>query len=306
MRFWKWLLAMLVVYLAVSAGAGFLLCDMAVHPGRKPLNAAAQSKAEGLAAKYQASLEEAAILQRDGAICKAWYFRNLQGRHRGAALVLHGLSDNRSGMMGYIDLFLANGYSVLAPDSRMHGESGGSLATYGLLERQDVFLWLDWIHEKEPDEPVFALGESMGAAILLQSLEAGAQFRAVVSEASFSNFREMGCDRISQKLHLPLSVGRYLFLPAVEFGFFRGMQKYHLDLRRVAPEGVCAVSSVPILMIHSRADQNIPFRHALRIHEACGNRIEFWPVSDGGHASTLGKHRAEFTSRVLQFFERHR
>ena len=38
-----------------------------------------------------------------------------------AAVLLHGLADNRLGMIGYAKLLLAHGYSVLLPDARAHG-----------------------------------------------------------------------------------------------------------------------------------------------------------------------------------------
>ncbi len=36
-------------------------------------------------------------------------------------------------------MFLSNGYSVLAPDSRARGESGGRIVTYGLLETAQLW-----------------------------------------------------------------------------------------------------------------------------------------------------------------------
>jgi hypothetical protein len=38
-------------------------------------------------------------------------------------------------------MVLQQGYRVLLPDSRAHGESGGTLATYGLVERDDIHRW---------------------------------------------------------------------------------------------------------------------------------------------------------------------
>lgn len=42
------------------------------------------------------------------------------------------------GMIGYAELLLTRGSAVLMPDSRAHGQSGGALATYGLLEKDDI------------------------------------------------------------------------------------------------------------------------------------------------------------------------
>jgi fermentation-respiration switch protein FrsA (DUF1100 family) len=65
-------------------------------------------------------------------------------------------------------MFLNRGYAVLLPDSRDHGESGGTIATCGALERNDVALWSRWLHDRAPG-CTYILGESMGAAIALQA-----------------------------------------------------------------------------------------------------------------------------------------
>lgn len=307
MRRFKWLVLIVVLCLAMSAVAGYLLCEMALHPGRKLLSKESRSTAQKIAGLYGASLEDVSLVQMDGVKCRGWYFRHPLNPNGRSVLVLHGLSNNRSGMMGYIEMFVANGYDVLAPDFRDHGESDGNIATYGLLEKYDVHRWVQWLLEKEHNDQIYGLGESMGAAILLESLETNPRFRAVAAESSFSNFAEIGCDRVSQKLGFWYSPGRVLFRPAVDAGMLWAWERYHLDFANVSPEHGCALSRIPILLIHSEVDDNIPFRHALRILAAAGangNKIEFWAVPDGGHASTFGKHPAEFKRRVLSFFDR--
>jgi hypothetical protein len=54
--------------------------------------------------------------------------------------------------------------------------SGGDLATFGLLESDDIHRWLDWIEQNDKPLCVFGLGESMGAALLLQSLQSETRF----------------------------------------------------------------------------------------------------------------------------------
>ena len=74
-------------------------------------------------------------------------------------------------MMGFAELFLSHGFTVLIPDSRAHGESGGDFSTYGLKESDDVHRWFDWLVIQQHSKCIFGMGESMGAAILLQALE---------------------------------------------------------------------------------------------------------------------------------------
>src|ERR1700727_1878213 len=70
-----------------------------------------------------------------------------------------GLDDNRMGMTGYAQLLLAHGSSVLLPDARAHGASGGNLATYGLLERYDIRQWLGFLLAHVHPHCIFGLAE---------------------------------------------------------------------------------------------------------------------------------------------------
>ena len=55
----------------------------------------------------------------------------------------------------------------MLPDSRAHGESGGTLATYGLRESDDIHRWVDWLYGGRQSKCVYGFGESMGAALVL-------------------------------------------------------------------------------------------------------------------------------------------
>jgi fermentation-respiration switch protein FrsA (DUF1100 family) len=99
------------------------------------------------------------------------------------------------GMIGYAELLLANGYGVLMPDSRAHGQSGGALATYGLLEKDDIQRWIRWVQEHQHPGCVFGFGESMGAALVLQAIVSKPGFCAVAAESPFASFREISYDR---------------------------------------------------------------------------------------------------------------
>src|SRR5580692_8753364 len=86
--------------------------------------------------------ESVAIRARDGVSLRGWYYTpdqpNIPDQPNGKAIILfHGVGSNREDMVALGNLFLKNGYSVLEPDLRGHGESGG-IATYGVLEAGDT------------------------------------------------------------------------------------------------------------------------------------------------------------------------
>jgi hypothetical protein len=204
-------------------------------------------------------------------------------------------------MTGYAMLLLSHGYSVLLPDARAHGASGGILATYGLLERDDIWQWVDFLRMKARTGCVYGLGESMGAAELLQSLDSGASFCAVVAESSFSNFREIAYDRMGQPFHLGPWVGRTILRPLVEVALLRSRWKYGLNMERASPENAVARSNIPVLLIHGQIDSNIPVRHSRRMH-VLAPRTVLWEVPGADHCGAMAIAPNEFETRLLAWF----
>lgn len=239
----------------------------------------------------------------DGIALGAWL---LQPHHANgvAVLLLHGLGDNRMGMTGYAQLLLAHGFTVLMPDARAHGASGGALATYGLLERNDIHQWADFLEQQNHPRCVFALGESLGAGELLQSLDTHPQFCAVAAESSFANFREIAYDRMGQPFHLGPWVGQTILRPIVEVAFLRAWWKYRLDMQRVSPEDSVAATTILVLLIHGQLDSNIPIRHSRRIH-ARNRNTQLWEVPGADHCGAMSIAPQEFEQKVLTWFSSH-
>ncbi len=293
-------LLLLTLYLTLCTIGGIYLADGTLHPARRPLTVD-----EVIAAAFHANLSDASISTPDGATLRAWLFipSKLNGD---AVLLLHGLGDNRVGMTGYAQLLLAHGFIVLVPDARAHGTSGGPLATYGLLERNDIHQWADFLADlglTVPDHRrcIFALGESMGAAQLLQSLDTHPGFCAVVAESSFSAFREIAYDRMGQPFHVGPWVGRTILRPLVEVAFLRARLKYHLRMDDISPEDSVAATNIPVLLIHGAVDSNIPARHSERIHARAPNTT-LWEVPEADHCGALSTSPNEFEHRLLAWF----
>jgi pimeloyl-ACP methyl ester carboxylesterase len=114
----------LLVYLLLSAVAGVLLAEFALHPGRIRWRPDATARATAMAREHQARLERARITAADGVPLEGWRFVR-ERPSRGTVLVAHGLSGNRNHALRYAEFLLDAGYDVLAPDARGHGESGG-------------------------------------------------------------------------------------------------------------------------------------------------------------------------------------
>ncbi|HUH63989.1 MAG TPA: alpha/beta hydrolase [Terracidiphilus sp.] len=281
--------------LAVALG------ELAFHPFRVPIEW--RQQAEITAHRFKATLQDVAIPAQDGAQLRAWFVRPAGGNGN-AAILLHGIGDNRQGMLTYAELLLSNGYGILLPDSRAQGESHGAFATYGIREADDVRRWFEWLENADHPRCTYGLGESMGAAILLQSLKAEPHFCAVVAESPFANFREVGYVRVGQFLRVGPWLGRILLRPAVELAFLYGRLRYGVDLTRASPGRAVENVRVPILLIHGLDDHNIPPSHSREIQSHNPSDITLWEVPRAQHCGAIAVAPEEFGRRVLEWFRR--
>jgi dipeptidyl aminopeptidase/acylaminoacyl peptidase len=252
--------------------------------------------------RFGAILQDVSVISFDGTHLQGWFIR--PARFMGNAVILfHGIGDNRQGMLGFAELFLSHGYSVLLPDSRGLGLSGG-LPTYGSEERNDVRQWYGWLASHEQPRCIYGMGESMGAAIMLQAIKE-VPFCAVVAESPFANFRDIAYIRVGQFFYSGDWVGRIILRPAVDFAFHYCRLKYGVSLSDISPEMAVVGNRVPILLIHGMSDSNIPLQQSERIFQRSPRSIKFWKVPDANHCGAMSADRQEFERRVLGWYSSH-
>ncbi|MGA3080619.1 MAG: hypothetical protein ABSD44_04465 [Terracidiphilus sp.] len=306
-RYLCWGLALVAVWLVLCVAVGIVATEWALHPGRRLLGMEAEARAQAVAARNHAEMDEVSILAEDRVTLRGWSLQPLHG-NGDAVILLHGHTDNRVGMLGDADLLLRHGYAVLLPDARAHGLSGGDLATYGIKEAGDIRRWFDGMQLTERPHCIDGLGESMGAAQLLQSLRTTPGFCAVVAESSFASFCEASYDRLGEKLNAGSWAGRTLLRAAVEAGLLYARWRYGVDFEQASPENVVAASHVPVLLIHGKRDTNLPPRHSEMIlahSSGRGPAVVLWEPAEAGHCGAAGAEPDEFERRVIGWFESH-
>ena len=125
--------------------------------------------ADAIARGSASNWESARVNAADGIVLDGWLFTP-RAPNGSEVILLHGVGDTRIGMAMHARYLLRSGFTVLMPDLRGHGSSGGSVIGYGIREAADVHAWADWFLRTRPIEHLYGLGQSMGAAVLLESL----------------------------------------------------------------------------------------------------------------------------------------
>ena len=319
----------------LSAVAGWLAGPAFLHPIRRELTPDLLREADVSLAVTASTREDFDVRAPDGALLRGWKLlpKNPNGSW---VLLFHGVADNRVGVIGQSEFLLRAGYSVVMMDARAHGASGGPIATYGWLERNDTRAIIDalvrsevdryadeqirsgkWIvlvedeakpvdavhfQVPQPETPahIFALGESMGAGIVLQSAAADPRIEAVVAEASFANLREAAYDYAGLRKYPWL--GKTLFAPGTWTLLYRDEKLAGFPVAEVSPVKAVASRAFPVLLICDEMDVALPCRHSEMIYAAARGPKQLWVVPRAFHTAAYGFEPVEFRRRVLSFF----
>jgi len=144
------------------------------------------------------------------------------------------------------------GFDVIAYDSRAHGDSEGSICTYGCFEKEDVRKIVDRIEHG----PIVLMGHSLGAAIAIQAAAGDQRIATVVAAETFSDLRTIARERAPW----------FLTDDIIARSFLVAEQSGRFEVDAVSPERAAKDVHVPVLLIsrHERSRDtrsSFPARH---------------------------------------------
>ena len=288
--------AVMPILLSFTAVAVF--CNATLHVHRKLPDSSESADIGG----RLGAVRDMMVRARDGATLRAWFVESKLRTTR-CVVILHGIADSRTGSAGFAPMFLERGYSVLIPDARAHGSSGGDLVTYGLLESHDLLNWADRLKASGCTR-IYGLGESLGAASLIQACSLAPVFRAAVAEGSYADLRSIAEYRTQQLLGHSGAIPSFAAHSIVSASIVFARLRYGLDFDRASPREAILRSQTPILLIHGLTDDRTPPSHSIAIH-AANPRGALWLVPGAGHTAAAAAAPEEFRRRVLGWFDDH-
>ena len=205
---------------------------------------------------------------------------------RGTLVYLHGIADNRTSGAGVVERFVARGFDAIAYDSRAHGESDGTVCTYGFFEKEDLRRVLDTVSPG----PIVLIGTSLGAAVALQEAALDNRVSAVVAAETFSDLRTVAIERA------PFFFTSGIIKRAFDIAERQG--RFQVD--SVSPVAVAARITSPVLLIHGASDSKTPPDHSRRVFAALAGAKRLILVDGAGHNQSL---RGEVWDEIERWLE---
>ena len=202
---------------------------------------------------------------------------------RATIFVLHGILDNKE--LGPYALFREQlvqlGYRVVQLDFRGHGRSTGQWITYGAVESHDLVQVLDALKAQHLIAgEVGAIGISYGGATAIQWAGIDPRVKAVVAIEPYTSFRDIARDGAA----FVLGPGRWLFTDAnINKCVDLAGELAHFNPDDANTLRAITKTRAPVLLIHSRDDEFIPWMHSQRLHDAAKDHSKLILIDGSSH-----------------------
>jgi pimeloyl-ACP methyl ester carboxylesterase len=269
---------------ALVIAGGFVLASLltfwlAVRPPRLVIPHAPRD--------FRLAVEEVTITTDDGLRLAGWLHTRPAAP---AVILLHGYPAEKADMLP-LAAALAPRFTVLLYDQRYFGRSEGRASTIGFRERRDLSRAIDLLAARGWGT-VGVFGFSLGGAVGLLAAAEDPRIRAVAAYAPFADLRLLGHD-----LYGWLGPVKHPFVGLLRV-WSRGV--FGHDITRPSPAEAAARLEIPVLLVASRADEQIPFAHAERLRAALAprGRAEFLFMEHGRH----GELPPDFAAHLARFF----
>jgi fermentation-respiration switch protein FrsA (DUF1100 family) len=224
----------------------------------------------------QLPFEEVAFVTEDNVILSGWFIPREDSK--GVILFCHGNAGNISHRLDSINIFYRLGLSTFIFDYRGYGMSRGKITEEGTYrDAEAAWRYLVRIKEYPPNE-IIIFGRSLGGAIAAR-LAKHHKPKGLIVESTFTSVPD-------------IAASLYPYLPV------RLLARYQYK----AIDHIREVRS-PVLVVHSRNDDIIPFSHGEKLFEAAGNPKEFLEIS-GTHNEGFLTSGKRYTIGLRSFIDK--
>ena len=221
------------------------------------------------------------------------------GNKKRIVICFHGYtSKGMADFTGLSDYYLRQGYAMLHPDARSHGESEGKYIGFGCLDRKDALGWINWAIEKcGEDVEILLHGISMGGATVLMTSgleELPSQVKGIVSDCAFTSPKEVFAHVLKSMYHMP----SFPIIPMANI-LNKKLAGYGMDECNAKRE--VAKAKVPILFVHGSKDTFVPVNMCHEIYDCCASPKKKLIIEGAAHAESYFKDMATYEKALDEF-----
>ena len=292
-RFLKWALAISTFVL----GAGFLLVtyQQADHLVHHPLDARKPAKHQP--ADFDLKVEPVVRLNSDEQKLHGYFAASENGAY---VILQHGFKANRGYMLEEAKMLQDAGYGVMVSSVRAHDLNDGDQISFGVNEMDDLQTWFNYLVDEQGAvaHKIGLLGNSMGAAMVIEYAARNQNIAAVVAVSPFSSLQDT----------IDVSVEYFTGLPAFPFApMISWWAEAILDMKveqSDATKAAAKLCNTPLFIMQGGQDIVVSVDSGQWIYDAACGEKELWFEPELGHTKFDTKKPDEYARRVVAFFNK--
>ncbi len=266
---WKLLLAGVCIYAALTAFIYFRQSSLIYFPNMPGRALTATPQQIGL------HYEDVEFTADDGVGLHGWFIPAAEAR--ASLLFFHGNAGNISHRLESIAIFNALGLDVFIFDYRGYGQSQGKISETGTYrDAEAAWRYLTETRGVAPGD-IIVFGRSLGSSIAAW-LASRQKPAGLIVESGFSSVASM-----AQRL--------YPFLPV------RWLSRFRYDTSSYVSALTC-----PLLVVHSKTDEIIPFAEGMAVYDAAPADKRFLEIR-GGHNDGFVVSGATYINGLKSFID---
>lgn len=244
-----------------------------------------------------ADIRKVSITSDDGLNLVAELITTDSNSHRWL-LGVHGYNSCKEEYFNTACQYAKNGYNILLPDMRSHGESEGVYIGMGALERYDLLKWLDYIIEYDPRAEIIVQGTSMGGAtvMLLAGEQLPGNVKGIVEDCGYTSVWDIFADELEYMFGLPT-------FPVLNASEFVAKIRAGYTFREASSVERVSKATVPMLFIHGSEDNFVRTDMVYDVYEACPTAKEMLIIEGAGHGESHRLDPQLYYTTVFNFIE---
>lgn len=216
------------------------------------------------------------------------------------AILVHGYNGSKEDMRIQAGHFHAQGYHVLTPDLRGHGESEGKYICMGWTDRLDLVDWIRNILRIDNQAQIVLYGVSMGASAVMMCAgeELPDNVRCIIEDCGYTSVHDILSHHLIHYYKMPP-------FPILDSAALLIKQRLGFSTKRASAVKQIEKSHVPMMFIHGDRDQFVPCNMVFELYEACPNDKELYITDDSGHCLSMFTDPDMYYTKIFNFINNH-
>ncbi|CAM4255597.1 alpha/beta hydrolase [Erysipelothrix inopinata] len=212
----------------------------------------------------------------------------------------HGYGSQHMETMNTGKHMYEQGFNILVPDARGHGNSEGHYIGMGWDERRDIVAWIKKIVKEDPEAEIMLYGISMGGAtVMMTSGESLPEnVKVIVEDCGYESIEGIFSYQLKSIFNIPS-------FPVLNFASFITKIRAGFWFREGSALEQVKKSRTPILFIHGDADTFVPSSMVNTVYEAATCPKELLIIPNAGHAMSQFMDATHYYETIDTFIQKY-